>query len=178
MTLRPTAGAVGDICSASADDSGPIQHATACGLLCAAIAAWAGYRHSPHHKAQCGELCTAGAGTPLARLRPKWTGEPRGRKKCGIKPCYHGLGPRPAMRVGEAVLRRFPHFWNRLEQPPWLLFLCCGSCFGSCPTKSPAVAPYFLARIWLHPESSKFWRYHHGRRKNAHPHPHHTGDRT
>ena len=79
-----------------------------------------------YHKARCGELCTAGAGTLLAHLRPKWAGEPRGRKKCWIKPCYHGLRHRPAMRAGDAVLKRFqPLFCIFLVGPVLSLFWRC-----------------------------------------------------
>lgn len=63
--------------------------------------------------------------------RPKWAGGPRGRKSCWIKRCLHRCSHRPAMRAGGTVLQRFPHFWDRLEQLPWLLISYCGSCFGS-----------------------------------------------
>ena len=68
-------------------------------------------------------LCAAG--TKIAR-KPKWAGEPRGRKKCGIKPCYHGLRHRPAMRAGDAVLKRFqPLFCIFLMGPVLSLFWRC-----------------------------------------------------
>ena len=58
--------------------------------------------------------------------RPKWAGGPRGRKVCGIKPCYHGLGHRPAMRAGDAVSGCFqPLFRIFLAGPVLSLFLRC-----------------------------------------------------
>ena len=97
-------------------------------------------------RAPCAALCAAstGGGTPCAtharekpalRLcaastrnawRPKWAGGPGGRKVCGIKPCYHGLRHRPAMRAGDAVSGRFqPPFRIFLEGPMLSLFERC-----------------------------------------------------
>ena len=48
------------------------------------------------------------------------------RKKCGIKPCYHGPRHRPAMRAGDAVLKRFqPLFRIFLAGPVLSLFWRC-----------------------------------------------------
>lgn len=48
--------------------------------------------------------------------RPKWAGGPRGRKSCGIKPCYHGSRHRPAMRAGDAVLRCFQQLFRTFSE--------------------------------------------------------------
>ena len=57
---------------------------------------------------------------------PKWASGPGGRKVCGIKPCYHGLRHRPAMRAGDAVSGRFqPPFRIFLEGPMLSLFERC-----------------------------------------------------
>lgn len=112
-------------------------------------------------RAPCAALCAAstGGGTPCAtharekpalRLcaastrnawRPKWAGGPGGRKVCGIKPCYHGLRHRPAMRAGDAVSGRFqPPFRIFLEGPMLSLFeRCYQICYqagGKCRSSS------------------------------------------
>lgn len=73
--------------------------------------------------------------------RPKWAGGPGGRKVCGIKPCYHGLRHRPAMRAGDAVSGRFqPPFRIFLEGPMLSLFeRCYQICYqagGKCRSSS------------------------------------------
>lgn len=58
--------------------------------------------------------------------RPKWAGGPRGRKVCGIKPCYHGSKHRPATRAGDTVLRRFQQLFRTFSEGPMLsLFERC-----------------------------------------------------
>ena len=75
----------------------------------------------PYHKTLCG-----GCVPQLPLLINAQMGRPRGRKSCGIKPCYHGLRHRPAMRVVDAVLKRFqPLFRIFLAGPVLSLFWRC-----------------------------------------------------
>ena len=68
-------------------------------------------------------LCAAG--TKIAR-KPKWAGEPRGRKKCRIKGCNHPVPHRPATRAGETLSRGIqPLFRIFLAGPVLSLFWRC-----------------------------------------------------
>lgn len=84
----------------------------------------AGWPPATHAKEEPAlRLCAASARNGW---RPKWAGGPRGRKVCGIKPCYHGLGHRPATRAGDAASGRFqPLFRIFLEGPMLSLFERC-----------------------------------------------------